>query len=70
MDRREAQLIAAAEAVRTWVHAQRATWTDGYPRVFADPGAQVLALNAPSLTLAPRVMVDVVMPSEPSIPSP
>ena len=69
MDRRDEQLIAAAEAVRTWVHAQRATWTDGYPRVFADAGAQVLSLSAPSLTLAPPAMVDADMPSESSIDS-
>ena len=28
MDDRQAQRIAAAEALRTWVHAQRATWSD------------------------------------------
>ncbi len=29
MDDRRAHLVAAAEAARVWVHAQRATWADG-----------------------------------------
>lgn len=36
MDDRQAQLIGAAEALRVWVHAQRAAWTDGSAMSFPD----------------------------------
>jgi hypothetical protein len=32
MDERQKQLVAAAEAMRTWVYAQRAMWAEGYPQ--------------------------------------
>jgi len=43
MDERQKQLVAAAEALRTWVHAQRATWTESYPRTLSHPQSLVAA---------------------------
>lgn len=36
MDDRQAQLIGAAEALRTWVYTQRASWTDGASAGFSN----------------------------------
>src|SRR5258705_10177041 len=32
MEDRQQQLVAAAEAMRTWIFAQRAMWAEGYPQ--------------------------------------
>ena len=60
MDDRHKQLVAAAEALRTWVYAQRAVWAQGYPqtlvhahRPFVPPplvtsGAVALAVSLPA----------------------
>lgn len=32
MDERQQHLTAAAEAMRTWIHSQRAMWAEGYPQ--------------------------------------
>jgi hypothetical protein len=32
MEDRQQQLVAAAEAMRTWIYAQRAIWAEGYPQ--------------------------------------
>ena len=37
MDHRQQQLVAAAEALRTWVHAQKATWHAPFPVMAAPP---------------------------------
>lgn len=42
MDERRAHLVAAAEAVRSWVHVQRATWA-------ASPTAHFTAVRPPAL---------------------
>jgi hypothetical protein len=33
MEDRQQQLVAAAEAMRTWIYAQRAMWAEGYPQL-------------------------------------
>jgi hypothetical protein len=55
MDDRQKQLLAAAEALRTWVHAQRAMWAQGYPqslvqahRPFASPPLVAAGADAAS----------------------
>jgi hypothetical protein len=58
MDERQKQLVAAAETLRTWVHAQRATWTEG-PRTFAHPHSFV-AVSGDAVALSPS------LPGEPS----
>ena len=64
MDHRQEQLVAAGEALRTWVHAQRATWSDGYPRAFAGSLPQLAMPGVPALASS-SVMADAV-----AVPSP
>lgn len=64
---RQPELVAAAEALRTWVHAQRAAW----PRVAAAAVAPLAPLPIAPLPLAaagPAVAVEALAPSV--IPSP
>ena len=60
MDERQQQLLAAGEAMRKWIHAQRATWAAGYAQSltpaqpqFAGAGGGAIALPSPVLTDAP-----------------
>jgi hypothetical protein len=83
MDDRHAHLVAAAEALRTWVHAQRATWTnDGdtlFTNVPAPAWAPVVAVDAPiarfviaEADIAAHLSISDVEhqgPSAPSLPS-
>jgi hypothetical protein len=57
MEDRQQQLVAAAEAMRQWVYAQRATWAEGYPHglspaqpQFAAAGMEAVALPAAALS--------------------
>jgi PEGA domain len=65
MDGRQEQLVAAAEAVRNWVHAQRAGWSDETPRMFAPAGggAQSITLSTPVLALVPPASIEETMDS-------
>jgi PEGA domain-containing protein len=48
MDDRQKQLVAAAEAMRTWVNAQRAMWAAGYPQSLHQAQPQLaVAAEAP-----------------------
>jgi hypothetical protein len=67
MDRRQEQLIAAAEAVRMWVHAQRATWSAGYPRAFPDSGPQFATVGVLARAASPSVIVEGVARPSPSV---
>jgi len=60
MDERQKQLVVAGEALRKWIHTQRAMWAAGYPRSltqvqpqFAAAPAGAIALPSPVLTEAP-----------------
>jgi PEGA domain-containing protein len=53
MDERQKQLVAAAEAMRTWIHAQRAIWTTGYPQSLRQPQPQLA--GAAAVAAAPAV---------------
>jgi PEGA domain-containing protein len=60
MDERQKQLVSAGEAMRKWIHAQRAMWAAGYPQSLTQvqpqlAGAAVGAIAVPSpvLTEAP-----------------
>lgn len=58
MDERQQQLTTAAEAMRTWVHKQRAMWAEGYPQNLlrqAQPqlaAASAVAIVSPSAFIA------------------
>ena len=44
MDERQQHLVAAAEAMRTWIHKQRAVWAEGYPQSLRQVQPQFAAL--------------------------
>jgi hypothetical protein len=46
MDDRQKQLVAAAEAMRTWIATQRATWAAGYPQSLQPAQAQLAVAAA------------------------
>ena len=58
MDERQQHLAAAAEAMRTWIHKQRAMWAEGYPQNLlrqAQPqlaAASAVAIVSPSAFIA------------------
>jgi hypothetical protein len=59
MDERQKQLVVAGEALRKWIHAQRAMWAAGYPQSltqvqpqFAGGPAGAIAVPSPVLTQA------------------
>src|SRR6476620_5421895 len=66
MDERQQHLTAAAEAMRTWIHQQRAMWAEGYPQNLlrqAQPqlaAASAVAIVSPSAFIAalPEVAAD------------
>jgi hypothetical protein len=65
MDERQKQLLAAGEAMRKWIHAQRVTWAAGYPQSltavqpqFAGAAAGAIALPSPVLTEAPSAAAE------------
>lgn len=71
MDERRQQLLAAAEAARIWVHAQRATWSDDYPRALAERRPASVP-EMPSLTLVPSAVAASLEPAaafEPMLPT-
>src|SRR4029078_2197654 len=61
MDERQQQLVAAAEALRPWVHTQKAMWGQGYPQSFARGQSH---LSSPSVApLARPAAISHVMPA-------
>jgi archaellum component FlaF (FlaF/FlaG flagellin family) len=46
MDERQQHLVAAAEAMRTWIHQQRALWAAGYPQSLRQAQPQYAAASA------------------------
>ena len=65
MDERQKQLVAAAEAMRTWIHTQQGLWASGYPQLpkhaqpqFAAVGAAAVALPAAAIPAFAPVPVE------------
>ena len=77
MDERQQQLVAAAEALRKWVYAQRATWAQGYPQslVHGQPqlsasGGATIAVSMPTAAVNETISTPAADWSEPeSVPS-
>lgn len=68
MEERQKQLVEAAEALRTWVHAQKATWSQPYPRISSELPAFASA-SAGSVALSPAAVVEASPETlEPSAP--
>ena len=58
MDERQTQLVAAAEATRKWIYAQRAIWAEGYPQSLLRPAQPQFAatsafVTSPSAAITP-----------------
>lgn len=66
MDERRQQLLAAAEAVRIWVHSQRATWSDDYPRSLIERRPHAVGPDVAVLA-EPAVVFEAMLPAAPSI---
>jgi PEGA domain-containing protein len=56
MDERQTQLVAAAEATRTWIYAQRAIWAEGYPQSLLKP-AQPQFATASAFVMSPSAAI-------------
>jgi hypothetical protein len=66
MDERQKQLMAAGEAMRKWIHAQRALWAAGYPDALTQIQPQFAgATAAGAIALPSAVLTDApVAPAE------
>jgi len=53
MDERQQHLTAAAEAMRTWIHKQRAMWAGGYPQNLLRQGQPQLAAASAVAIVSP-----------------
>src|SRR5262245_33560984 len=56
MDERQQHLVAAAEAMRTWIHKQRATWAEGYPQSLRHAQPQFAAASAAVVSRSASIM--------------
>src|SRR5262245_10733561 len=61
MDERQQQLVAAAEAMRTWVYKQRAMWAEGYPHALVHGQAQLASAAATAIALPSAVALPSTM---------
>src|SRR5687767_12361351 len=69
MDERRAQLIAAAEAVRTWVYEQRAAWPSRSADLDAAPASSYTQFDAPVPPRQAYYEPEVVAPYVPPPPA-
>ena len=56
MDERQQHLVAAAEAMRTWIHKQRAMWAEGYPQSLRHAQPQFAAASAEVVPRSAAIM--------------
>ena len=68
MDERQQQLVAAAEALRTWVHTQKAMWAQGYPQSLVRAQSQLSSTSVAALAM-PAAISDVMPATAPSWPA-
>src|SRR5512144_409606 len=68
MDERQQQLVAAAEALRTWVHTQKTMWAQGYPQSLVQAQPQLSASSVAAITM-PAAFSEVVPVAAPSWPA-
>jgi hypothetical protein len=57
MDERQKQLVAASEAMRRWIHAQRALWAAGYPQSLTQVQPQFAGATAAGAIAIPSAVV-------------
>ena len=57
MDERQQHLTAAAEAMRTWIHKQRAMWSEGYPQNLLRQGQPQLAAASAVAIVSPSACI-------------
>lgn len=57
MDERQQHLTAAAEAMRTWVHKQRAMWAEGYPHNLLREAQPLLAAASAVAIVSPSAFI-------------
>lgn len=58
MDERQKQLVAAGEAMRKWIHAQRAMWAAGYPQSLTQLQPQLAGAAAGAIALPSAVLTE------------
>jgi hypothetical protein len=58
MDERQKQLVVAGEALRKWIHAQRAMWAAGYPQSMIQVQPQFAGAAAGAIALPSSVLID------------
>src|SRR6266545_3958769 len=68
MDDRQQQLVAAAEALRTWVHAQKAMWAQGYPQSLVHAHAQLAPSSSAAIDM-PAPFGEIASAAAPSWPA-
>ena len=57
MEDRQQQLVAAAEAMRTWIYAQRAMWAEGYPNQLNRAQPQFEGVGVAAASALPAAVV-------------
>src|SRR5262245_3296160 len=69
MDERQQQLVAAAEAMRTWVYKQRAMWAQEYSQSLVHGQPQLASAAATAIALPPVALPSAVAVDTPTLPA-